>query len=61
MIQQSMKRLTLVASCVILSQLSALGQEAKPERLKWHDNYAAAKKEAEATGKPIFLEFRCAP
>ncbi len=27
----------------------------------WHDNYADAIKEAKATGKPIFLEYRCEP
>lgn len=31
------------------------------DRLVWLDNYEAALKEARATGKPIFLEFRCAP
>lgn len=30
-------------------------------KLVWLDNYDAALKEAKATGKPIFLEFRCAP
>jgi hypothetical protein len=31
------------------------------DRLIWHDNYEAALEEARATGKPIFLEFRCWP
>jgi hypothetical protein len=31
------------------------------DRLVWLDNYQAAIKESKATGKPIFLEFRCAP
>jgi hypothetical protein len=31
------------------------------DRLLWLDNYEAALKEARATGKPIFLEFRCWP
>jgi len=31
------------------------------DKLVWLDNYEAALKEAEKTGKPIFLEFRCAP
>jgi hypothetical protein len=31
------------------------------DRLIWVDNYEAALKEARATGKPIFLEFRCWP
>src|SRR5215475_13182835 len=30
-------------------------------RLDWLDNYQAAIKESKATGKPIFLEFRCGP
>jgi hypothetical protein len=31
------------------------------DKVKWFDNYEAGMKEARATGKPIFLEFRCAP
>ncbi|MGH9939581.1 MAG: hypothetical protein ACREAM_25350 [Blastocatellia bacterium] len=31
------------------------------DKLAWLDNYEAALKEAKKTGKPIFLEFRCAP
>jgi hypothetical protein len=30
-------------------------------RLVWHEDYQAAITESKATGKPIFLEFRCAP
>jgi hypothetical protein len=56
-----MKRTILIVSCLAWIQAVALAQEAKPARFKWHDTYAAAKKEAETTGKPIFLEFRCAP
>ena len=29
--------------------------------LFWHTELDKAKEEAKATGKPIFLEFRCAP
>ena len=36
-------------------------QDAANNRLVWLDNYQAAIKESKATGKPIFLEFRCAP
>lgn len=42
-------------------------QEPKPATLAqqamldWHDDYASALEEAQETGKPIFLEFRCAP
>lgn len=31
------------------------------DKLVWLDNYETALKEAKKTGKPIFLEFRCAP
>jgi hypothetical protein len=31
------------------------------EKLRWHDNYAAARAEARKTGKPLLVEFRCAP
>lgn len=36
-------------------------REAAINRLFWHDDYQAAIKESKATGKPIFLEFRCGP
>lgn len=31
------------------------------DEIVWLDNYQAALKEAKATGKPIFLEYRCEP
>ena len=31
------------------------------DELYWFNNYAAAMREARATGKPIFLVYRCAP
>lgn len=31
------------------------------EGIHWHSNYQEALKEAKATGKPIFLEYRCEP
>ena len=43
------------------SAVSICAQDAQPELLNWHTELAAAKTEAAATGKPIFLEFRCAP
>jgi hypothetical protein len=36
-------------------------KNAASDRLVWLDNYQAAIKESKATGKPIFLEFRCGP
>src|SRR5262245_569080 len=41
----------------VLSQ----AKNAAGERLVWHENYQVAIRESKATGKPIFLEFRCAP
>jgi hypothetical protein len=37
------------------------GKDTASDRLVWLDNYQAAIKQARVTGKPIFLEFRCAP
>jgi hypothetical protein len=36
-------------------------KNAASDRLVWLDDYQAAIKESKATGKPIFLEFRCGP
>ena len=30
-------------------------------QLSWHNNYAEALAEAKETGKPLFINFRCAP
>jgi hypothetical protein len=35
------------------------GQE--PDSILFHDDYKRAIREAKLAGKPIFLEFRCAP
>jgi hypothetical protein len=37
------------------------GKDTASDRLVWLDNYQAALKQSRTTGKPIFLEFRCAP
>ena len=37
----------------------AFSQDA--EGIRWLSNYQDALKEAKATGKPIFLEYRCEP
>lgn len=50
-----------VVAGLLFSAPGLRSQDKKPERLKWHDSLKAAMEEAEATGKPIFLEFRCAP
>ena len=41
--------------------LTAQQQQTDDDSLYWLDNYQAAVKEAKATGKPIFLEYRCEP
>ncbi|MBT3271304.1 hypothetical protein HN371_29470 [Candidatus Poribacteria bacterium] len=45
--------LALMATC-------AIGLAQEPE-IEWIDNYPAAIARAKATGKPLFLEFRCVP
>lgn len=59
-------RNTRTAACLVAGLLLCFApglrsQDEKPERLKWHTSLEAAVEEAEAAGKPIFLEFRCAP
>jgi len=51
------------ARAIAAREERVLSQEknAAGDRLVWLDNYQAAIKESKATGKPIFLEFRCAP
>lgn len=34
---------------------------AQDNELTWHESYAAARAEAESTGKPLFVAFRCVP
>jgi hypothetical protein len=50
--------LTAVLSVSVLLPL-AVPQE--DDNLYWLDNYETAVKEAKATGRPIFLEYRCEP
>jgi len=49
-----MTRCLLLAVCLPLVA-------AAQEDLTWHEEYAPALAEAQATGKPLFLEFRCSP
>jgi hypothetical protein len=43
------------AAVTALFAMSSQGQDG----IRWLDNYEEARKESRATGKPIFLEFRC--
>ena len=51
------------ARAVAAQEERVLNQEKNPasDRLVWLGKYQEAIKESKATGKPIFLEFRCAP
>jgi hypothetical protein len=40
---------------------SVPGKDTEIDRLVWLDNYQEALKQSRVSGKPIFLEFRCAP
>ena len=49
-------------TALFLLSLGAIAQSAPgDDEIVWKDNYQAALKEARATGKPIFLEYRCEP
>lgn len=51
------------AACLLGSTAAAQGQQPDVEdnTLFWHTKLDDAKAEARETGKPLFLEFRCAP
>jgi hypothetical protein len=51
-----------IAAVLFLLPFTLLAQP-KPadDEIVWLDNYKDALKEAKATGKPIFLEYRCEP
>lgn len=50
------------AAALFLLSFAAVAQT-KPadDEINWLDNYQDALKAARATGKPIFLEYRCEP
>jgi hypothetical protein len=50
----------IMRAFLLLLGLAAVGL-AQDDDIVWLDNYAEAVKTAKATGKPIFLEFRCEP
>lgn len=50
------------AAAIFLLSLAASAQSKRvDDDIVWLDNYQAALKEARATGKPIFIEYRCEP
>ena len=50
-----------VAAVILFSLTAAAQSKPGDDEIVWRDNYQAALKEARATGKPIFLEYRCEP
>lgn len=46
---------------IVSAKTSQVKVDTPNDKLVWLDNYEAAVAEAKRTGKPIFLEFRCAP
>ncbi len=45
----------------LTAALALCALEAAATDIFWHSTYDSAMSEAKATGKPIFLEFRCVP
>jgi hypothetical protein len=54
-------RIRELALAVVLVSSAAHAQEAQDGYIGWFERYEDAIAEAKKTGKPIFLEFRCAP
>ena len=57
------RRAGFFCAAVLLSTATVLQQEVSFARdaVTWIERYDEAIEEARKTGKPIFLEFRCAP
>jgi len=50
------------AAVLLLTAFAVCAQpKAADDEIVWIDNYQEALKVAKATGKPIFLEYRCEP
>ena len=46
---------------LIIPAAAAAGQPADDDTLEWLDDYQAALARAQETGRPLLVEFRCAP
>ena len=59
----SVRRAGIVCAAILLSVATGLQQEISfaKDAVTWIERYDEAIEEARKTGKPIFLEFRCAP
>lgn len=54
-----MNRILLIACFALVAATNAVASE--DAQLHWHHSYDEALAEAKETGKPLFVEFRCAP
>ena len=57
-LNQTMK---FVAAVFLLSLAASAQGKLDDDDIVWLDNYQTALKQSRATGKPIFLEYRCEP
>jgi hypothetical protein len=54
-----MKKTIFLFAAMLVASLTGLRPSAAQDGIPWLDNYQEALRQAKATGKPIFLEFRC--
>jgi uncharacterized protein YyaL (SSP411 family) len=55
--QQRKLALAILLTCVLGSAADLL--RAEDDKVFWYSNYKEGLEEAQKTGKPIFLEYRC--
>jgi hypothetical protein len=53
----TVRRFYIVLACAL--GFATLGLQAQDNEIHWLGDYKEALQQAKATGKPIFLEFRC--
>lgn len=56
-----LRQLVLLLTAFALTGSGAAMAADDDDNLYWLDNYAEALRQSNATGKPIFLEYRCEP
>ncbi len=54
-----MRKRILTLACAAILGAAVGGRGSAQGGIPWLDNYQEALRQAKATGKPIFLEFRC--
>jgi hypothetical protein len=56
-----MHRVLVLSALLTVAGSASAESDLDPARYGWYADYAAATAEAQRTGKPIFLVFRCEP